>query len=184
MSTVHSSQSPHRGALIAAGMLLGTGLGGFLDGIVLHQLLQWHNVLSSRVAPLDFVTMKYNMFWDGVFHVFTWVITVVGVMMLWRAGKRPDVPWSTPAFLGSLALGWGCFNIVEGIIDHQILGLHHVRPGEHMLAWDIGFLVFGALLVVVGFGLIGVARPKKYGERTDATEGQGLSTRRRALQSR
>ena len=32
---------------VAAGILFGLGLGGFVDGIVLHQLLQWHHMLSG-----------------------------------------------------------------------------------------------------------------------------------------
>ncbi|MCK1539441.1 DUF2243 domain-containing protein, partial [Bradyrhizobium sp. 176] len=32
---------------ISAGVLLGLGLGGFFDGIVFHQLLQWHHMLSG-----------------------------------------------------------------------------------------------------------------------------------------
>src|SRR4028118_468898 len=82
-----------RGPLISAGILLGTGLGGFVDGIVLHQLLQWHNMLSSVRPPVDLVAMKYNMVWDGLFHAFTWITTVVGVFVLWRAlNQRPTAP--------------------------------------------------------------------------------------------
>lgn len=148
------SESLHRGGLIAPGALLGIGLGGFLDGIVLHQILQWHNMLSSVVAPVDVVAIKYNMVWDGLFHAFTWVMTVVGLGLLWRAGQRTNVPWSTPTFVGSLSLGWGLFNLVEGVIDHHLLGLHHVHPGLNEFAWDLGFLTFGALLVVSGWALI------------------------------
>jgi uncharacterized membrane protein len=154
----------HRGPLISAGTLLGVGLGGFLDGILLHQILQWHNMLSSRVVPQDLVAMKYNMFWDGLFHAFTWIVTVVGLALLWRAGQRATVPWSGRTFTGSLLLGWGLFNVVEGLIDHQILGVHHVHPGVNQLAWDVGFLIFGAALCGGGWALMrsgrrdGVAR--------------------------
>jgi len=144
----------HRGPLIAAGTLLGIGLGGFLDGIVMHQLLQWHNMMSSKVVPTDLVAMKYNMVWDGLFHALTWVVTAVGLGLLWRAGKRSDVPWSTRTFAGSLPLGWGLFNLVEGLVNHQILGLHHVHPGDNQLAWDIGFLLSGALLIAIGWAAI------------------------------
>jgi uncharacterized membrane protein len=144
----------HRGALIAPGTLLGAGLGGFLDGILLHQLLQWHNMLSTRVPPVDLPTMKYNMVWDGAFHAFTWLFTVIGLALLWRAGKAADVPRSTRTFVGSLALGWGLFNVVEGIIDHHLLGVHHVHPGAGQVAWDLGFLVFGVLLCVGGLTLM------------------------------
>jgi uncharacterized membrane protein len=146
--------SGHRGALIAAGVLLGSGLGGFADGIVLHQILQWHNVLSSRLPPTTLYAMKYNMLWDGLFHAFTWAVTVIGLALLWKAGKNPQVPWSTRTFVGSLSLGWGLFNLVEGVIDHQILGIHHVHPGSGQLAWDLGFLAFGAALCLLGWQLI------------------------------
>jgi uncharacterized membrane protein len=147
-----------RGPLISAGTLLGVGLGGFVDGILLHQILQWHNMLSSKIAPTDLLSMKYNMVWDGLFHALTWIVTAVGLTLLWRAGQRADVPWSTRTFVGSLSLGWGLFNVVEGIIDHQILGLHHVHPGTNQLAWDIGFLIFGALLIAGGWLSIHLGR--------------------------
>jgi uncharacterized membrane protein len=47
--------------------------------------------------------------------------------------------------------GWGGFNLVEGIIDHHILGIHHVHGGPHQVWWDIGFLVLGAVLVAAGY---------------------------------
>lgn len=148
------SHGSHRGALISAGTLLGIGFGGFVDGIVLHQILQWHHMLSEVVPPLDVVAIKYNMVWDGLFHAFTWVMSAIGLALLWRAGKQPGVPWSTRIFVGSLALGWGLFNAIEGLIDHHILGIHHVHPGEGQLAWDLGFLVSGIVLIAIGSALI------------------------------
>jgi uncharacterized membrane protein len=42
--------------------------------------------------------------------------------------------------------------VVEGLVDHQLLGVHHVRDDLGApLSWDIGFLVFGALLVAGGW---------------------------------
>src|ERR1044071_2641041 len=104
------NKATHRGAILSSGLLLGTGLGGFVDGIVLHQILQWHNMLSSVRPPADLVAMKYNMFWDGLFHAFTWVMVSLGVARLWLAARRADVPWSTRTFVGSLIGGWGLFN--------------------------------------------------------------------------
>jgi len=41
--------------------------------------------------------------------------------------------------------------LVEGLVDHHLLGVHHVRDDLGApLGWDLGFLAFGALLVVVG----------------------------------
>ncbi|WP_373528233.1 DUF2243 domain-containing protein [Nostoc sp.] len=143
-----------RAPLITAGIFLGLGLGGFIDGIVLHQLLQWHHMLSN-IRPMTNVTNRdLNMVWDGLFHALDWVLTVVGVILLWRAGGRDDVPWSSQTFIGSILIGAGLFNLVEGLIDHQILGIHHVKPGPNQLAWDLGILVFGALLALIGWIMI------------------------------
>jgi uncharacterized membrane protein len=60
--------------------------------------------------------------------------------------------------LGSAALGWGLFNVVEGLIDHYLLELHHVHPGENEAAWEMAFLVFGALLIAGGSKLIRAGR--------------------------
>lgn len=150
--------APRDEPLLAAGIVIGVGLGGFVDGILLHQLLQWHNMLSARVPPVDLVAMKFNMMFDGLFHALTWVMVVVGLALLWRAGGRADVPWSGRAFVGALVLGWGLFNFVEGVIDHQLLDLHHVRPGAHELAWDLGFLASGLVLALAGVLLIRAAR--------------------------
>jgi uncharacterized membrane protein len=161
----------HQGVLISAGILLGTGMGGFVDGIVLHQIFQWHNMLSSVRPPTDLVAMKYNMVWDGLFHAFTWVMVSLGLWRLWVAGKRSDVAWSTRTFVGSLVLGWGLFNFVEGMIDHQLLGIHHVHPGEGQLAWDLGFLAFG--LVQIGAGWMSIRAG-----RADTTPRGEFGTRR------
>ena len=141
--------------LIASGVLLGAGLGGFVDGIVLHQMLQWHNMISSKLPPLTLVDAKINMFWDGAFHAGVWMLTFAGIWMLFRAGKRADCVWSGRVLGGAMLAGWGLFNLVEGIIDHQILGLHHVHDlAPNRLVFDLAFLLFGAVLVGVGALLV------------------------------
>lgn len=144
-------KATHRGPIISAGIMLGTGMGGFVDGIVLHQILQWHNMLSSVRPPVDLISMKYNMVWDGLFHAFTWLMTAAGLARLWCAGMRADVPWSTRTLVGAMVLGWGLFNAIEGIIDHQLLGIHHVHPGEGQLAWDLAFIASGLLMIAGGW---------------------------------
>ncbi len=147
-----------RNPLIVAGILLGLGLGGFFDGIVFHQILQWHHMLSS-VRPANTVSaIELNMLWDGLFEASTWLLTVVGLVLLWRAGQRDDVSRSSNTFVGSLLVGAGLFNFVEGIIDHQILGVHHLKPGPNELAWDIGFLASGVILLALGWILLQAER--------------------------
>ena len=141
-----------------AGILLGLGLGGFIDGIVLHQILQWHHMLTDYGSHSSFpmttvASLEDNTVWDGLFHLSTWVFVTVGVFALWRvlvAGYR--VTWRS--LLGLLLIGWGIFNVVEGIVDHHILTIHHVRDDvASPLWWDVGFLALGATLIVVGLAL-------------------------------
>lgn len=144
----------NRRPLIAAATLLGIGLGGFVDGIVFHQILQTHQMLTGKLPPTSVRNIEINMFWDGLFHAFTWASTMTGMALLWQAGKRPDVPWSTRTFVGGQALGWGLFNLVEGIIDHHILHIHHVTETENHLVWDLAFLASGVVLIGIGLALI------------------------------
>ncbi len=141
--------------LIAAGTLLGIGMGGFVDGIILHQILQVHNMLSAKYPPTTVVNMEINMVWDGLFHAFTWIMTAVGIAMLWKAGQKREVPWSTRMLLGSLIQGWGIFNLVEGFIDHHVLNIHHVIERVGMSAADWLFLgIGGVLLILIGRAVI------------------------------
>ena len=146
---------PLRRRFTVAGLLLGLGLGGFVDGIVLHQILQWHHVLTDYGSHASFPattvgSLEENTRWDGLFHLSTWICVAVGLVVMWRAlaaGYRSS--WRSLA--GLLAAGWGIFNLVEGVVDHHILTVHHVRDDvADPLWWDLGFLAFGALLVLVG----------------------------------
>jgi uncharacterized membrane protein len=140
--------------LITSGTVLGVGLGGFVDGILLHQILQWHQMISSVVPPVDPVSIKLNMLYDGLFHAFMWLATFAGVLMLVSGVGEPCRLPVARAFGGSLLVGWGMFNIIEGLIDHQLLGLHHVHPGAGQVAWDVGFIVVSAVLVSIGAVLL------------------------------
>jgi uncharacterized membrane protein len=135
-------------------LLLGIGLGGFVDGIVLHQLLQWHHILTGERGGEPSTTvagLEANTLADGLFHVATWICVAVATTMLVRAWQRGELapPWRR--HVGLLLVGWGAFNLVEGLVDHQILGLHHVRDDiSAPLGWDLGFLASGLALLAVG----------------------------------
>lgn len=146
----------HAKPLIQAGILLGVGLGGFFDGIVLHQILQWHHMVSARVEPNVIGNLRVNVMADGFFHAATYVFTILGIALLWRAWRRPSVPESGRSLVGSTVLGWGLFNFVEGLVDHQLLQLHHVWPDGPgpVLLWDGAFLVWGVLFIVVGYAIV------------------------------
>lgn len=140
--------------MLSAALILGIGLGGFADGIVLHQILQWHEMISARMPPTTYVAKSVNMFWDGIFHAVTLMVTVTGVVMLWKALRRNDADRSGNLLAGGLIGGWGLFNIVEGIFDHHLLKLHNVREvTPDKAAWNYGFLIFSVLLLVAGFAV-------------------------------
>jgi len=144
--------------ILTAGVLLGVGFGGFVDGIVLHQMLQWHNMGSAILPPHTMDAMRQNMVWDGLFHAGTWLIAFAGVWMLWAEGQA-SAP-TARIFSGQLLFGWGVFNLVEGLIDHHLLELHHVRDMPvHVPAYDWLFLAIGGVLfIAVGAFL---ARPAR-----------------------
>lgn len=142
-----------------AGILIGVGMGGFVDGIALHQILQWHNMVSNWIPPTTMEAMSVNMVWDGLFHAFVWIVTLVGIFMLWGAAHRRDPIPSLQSFIGQLILGWGLFNLVEGIIDHQILAVHYVRQVPNYTVYNLTFLaVGGVLFILVGWWLMRAGR--------------------------
>lgn len=155
-----------RKPLIAAGILMGAGMGGFVDGIVFHQILQWHNLLSGWLPPTNLVDAKINMLWDGIFHAAVWIMTFIGLWMLVRVAGRHDVPWSPRVFWGSWLLGWGLFNFIEGGIDHFILGVHHVNEyAPSPLAYDLLFQASGVVLGLLGWMIIRSAEGPAAGPR-------------------
>ena len=162
------------------GLLLGLGLGGFLDGIVLHQILQWHHMLTdtgdhprTTVAGLEANTLA-----DGFFHLATWMLVLAGVTLavrLWQRGELAP-PWRV--HWGLLLAGWGGFNVVEGVVDHLVLGIHHVRDDlGGPLGWDLGFLAFGLLLVVGGLVLSRGAAVRRDDDRSASPRPAGTGTR-------
>ena len=135
--------------------ILGLGIGALVDGFVLHQLLQWHHLWSSQTTVDTVEGLEHNTLADGIFHAVTWLVTLAGSLLAvkaWRGGELAP-PWR--AHGGALLAGWGAFNLVEGTIDHLILGIHHVRDDlGGPIGWDIGFLVVSAALAAVGAALI------------------------------
>jgi uncharacterized membrane protein len=140
------------------GLLLGIGLGGFVDGIVFHQILQWHHMLSSEGDYPTTTTggLENNILADGMFHAATWLAVVAGIWILWR--RTSDWRWAPDgrALCGWIIVGFGTFNLVEGLIDHEILGIHHVRDDlGGPLSWDLGFLAISAVVILAGWLVTG-----------------------------
>ncbi|MFC3885404.1 DUF2243 domain-containing protein [Bacillus songklensis] len=123
--------------------LFGVGIIGMLDGIILHQILQWHSVYMPTDRHNQIVS-------DGLFHLFVTVVIFISGILLWR--NDPAEKMHQPGkFWGAFLLGAGSFNFLEGIIDHHLLRIHHVRPGPDQLLYDLLFDASGLLLIVVGW---------------------------------
>ena len=101
----------------APGFILGLGLGGFIDGIVLHQVLQWHHMLTGTDAypSATLAGLEANTLADGFFHLVdldhsSRVATAL-IVRAWQRGELAP-PWR--AHVGMLLAGWGVFNVVGG----------------------------------------------------------------------
>jgi uncharacterized membrane protein len=154
---------------ISAGIFFGLGLGGFFDGIVFHQILQWHHMLTNAGYPPNSVhNLQIDTFWDGVFHASTYIFVVIGLAILWRAAHRARANWSTRLLIGSILAGFGLFNLVEGVVDHHLLQIHHVNetvPPSQWIYWDIAFLLWGAVMLAGGWWLIRSGRQQNGAQR-------------------
>ncbi len=137
------------------GLLLGVGLGGFVDGIVLHQILQWHHMVSSTGKdPATLAGLEANTLADGLFHAAVWVCVLVASLLLVTAWRRGRLAPNWRSHVGLLLTGWGVFNLFDAVVDHHLLGVHHVRDDlGGPLSWDLGFLAFAVLLVAGGWAL-------------------------------
>ena len=157
--TGSADRGDHR-AITVPGLFLGIGLGGFVDGIVLHQLLQWHHMRTGDDGILGDQSMQtvdgleVNTLADGLFHAAAWALTIAGLAWLWSIVRSNGQVRSWAELIGLLLAGWGLFNLVEGLVDHHLLGIHHVRDDIGApLGWDLAFLASGAALVIVGTAL-------------------------------
>ena len=129
-------------------LLIGVGGGGLLDGFVLHQLLQWHHLWSSRTSDTTVEGLEKNTLADGTFHTAVFVVLVLGIALL--VGRRVE----GRALLGLALAGWGVFNLVDQFVFHLALGAHHIRmDAENPEAYDWAFAAFGAVLVAVGWAV-------------------------------
>jgi uncharacterized membrane protein len=107
-------------------------------------------MLSAKLPQDTIVNIITSMVWDGLFHALTWITTAISISLLWEVARRKNVPWSGRIFSGSGLMGWGIFNLVEGIIDHYSLGIHHVVERFGLSIYDHMFLASGVLFIAIG----------------------------------
>ena len=135
-----------------AGFLLGFSLGGFFDGILLHQVLQWHHLLSNvQAAALQ--DIRAQMLADGLFHVLMYFIAAWAIYLLWKARAGHAEPGAGRTLVGRALIGFGAWHIVDGVFSHWITGIHRIRvDSPDPLFWDLlWFSLFGVAPLVIGW---------------------------------
>jgi uncharacterized membrane protein len=144
MAANTGAASDSRRPLIGAGVL-GFALGGFIDGILLHQVLQWHHLLSL-VEGERFRDLRVQILADGLFHVLMYAIALAGLWLLWRSrreltGTRADI-----RIIAAALLGFGIWQVVDVVGFHWLAGIHRIRVDvPNPLLWDIGWLIVFAV---------------------------------------
>jgi uncharacterized membrane protein len=137
-----------------AGLCLGFGLGGFFDGILLHQILQWHHLLSGLEGE-GFRDIRVQILADGLFHLLMYLIAVAGLWLLWRGRARLSNSHSGKDLISYAMIGFGTWHVLDGILSHWLLGVHRIKMGSDIpLFWDVLWLfVFGFLPIIAGWSL-------------------------------
>jgi uncharacterized membrane protein len=153
--------------------VLGFALGGFFDGILLHQILQWHHLLS--LVP-EAGSLRMQVVWDGYFHALMYAIAVLALWGLWRTRHSAA---SGARLVGAALIGFGTWHAVDAVASHWVLGIHRIRiDSEAPLAWDLLWLAaFGILPAGVGAWLLKrQAGPTKMSASTLGLLAAGLLT--------
>jgi uncharacterized membrane protein len=126
--------------------VVGLAVGALLDGVVLHQLLQWHHLWSSKITSKTVPGLEENTLADGIFHLGFLAVLIIGIALL--IGQRVE---ARP--LGALLLiGWGAFHVFDQIVFHLILKAHHIRQDvSNPELYDWSFFAIGLVLISLGY---------------------------------
>ena len=148
------SSLPEARGPVTATLVIGVGLSGFFDGILLHQILQWHHLLSL-VQDERLRDLTNQILADGIFHILMYAVVVVGLWLLWR--RRSALRHhGARAVAGGALLGFGLWNIIDIGLFHWVLEIHHVRVGvPNSMTYDLLWLgVLGIVPVLTGWWLV------------------------------
>ncbi len=150
------------GHLRGAGLLLGLALGGFLDGILLHQVLQWHHLLSAVDSPAV-QDPRVQILVDGLFHALMYVLAVVGLVLLWKSRQPFARPAGGRVLWAWLLIGFGAWHVIDAVVFHWVLQLHHIRMDSQPLLWDAIFFALGIAVMLWGWRSLRAAKAEGTG---------------------
>ena len=139
-------------APLIGAFILGFAFGAFFDGILLHQVLQWHHLLSLVQGDL-YRDIRMQILADGLFHAAAYLLAAGGLVLLWRGGQGRPADRIT---LGWAILGFAAWQFADVTLVHWAIGLHRVRVDvPNPLVWDVGWLmILGSLPLFVGLWLL------------------------------
>lgn len=157
MPVQNNQDRTYRHRRTAGACMIGIALGGFFDGILLHQILQWHHLFSAVTdggAPLD---LRSQILADGIFHLLHYVLALIGAACLWSGRHSLQEAGATRSVAGWALAGFGSWHAFDAVVSHWVLQIHRIRMDvEHPLLWDLAWLLpFGILPLVFGIRLLG-----------------------------
>lgn len=144
-TTVRGSSGPRtvapRGGNGLSGALCGLALAAFVDESVFHQILGWHHFYDRSTTAVGLLS-------DGIFHAFSFFAVVAGLFLLSELRRRGTFVMTR--WLGALLVAAGAFQLYDGTVQHKLFGLHQIRYGVDLTAYDITWNVVAVLLIAAG----------------------------------
>ncbi|MDQ3778434.1 MAG: DUF2243 domain-containing protein [Actinomycetota bacterium] len=130
-------------------VVIGIAVGALADGVVLHQVLQWHHLWSAKTPDTTVDGLEENVLADGIFHLAFLVVLLVGVLTLVR--RRVELR----PLVGLGLTGWGVFHVIDQFVFHLALEAHHIRMVDNYQVYDWTFFALGLALIAVGLVVAG-----------------------------
>ncbi|ARP85473.1 DUF2243 domain-containing protein [Bordetella genomosp. 9] len=152
--TMYRAETRYSPSYNWAGYTLGFAVSGFFDGILLHQILQWHHLLSGLQSP-RFADLRIQVMADGLFHAVMYVIGLAGLYLLYRARADLSLPRGGRRLLANFWIGFGVWHVLDAVLSHWITRIHRIRmDSDNPLLWDLAWLiVFGLIPLAAGWWL-------------------------------
>ncbi|HST82746.1 MAG TPA: DUF2243 domain-containing protein [Kineosporiaceae bacterium] len=144
-SVPDSSRRPAVARSLTTGVLIGIGVAAFIDETVFHQLLHWHHFYDKSTETAGLVS-------DGFFHAGGWLSVVVGLFMLADLQRRGTTVIKR-VWAGGF-LGWGGFQLYDGLIQHKVFELHQIRYHVDLLGYDLAWNLSAGLGILLGLLLL------------------------------
>ncbi len=140
---------------LCAGITFGVGVAAFIDETVFHQLLHWRHFYDGSTLSLGLLS-------DGLVHAFSWVATVLGLVLAADAARRGALARRLAA--GGVLLGAGAFQLYDGLVHHRLMRLHQIRYEVDLVAYGWTWNLVAVLLLAVSGWLLLPALRRRPGE--------------------